>query len=108
MKYLVLLSLALVCANSLCGQTKSFMFKPSIESSLAPQAELSFDMYNQDEGGIPPALLIIGGGALFFAGALTEPQGSGYFQILMMAGGLGLATTGVVVAFDNSQSDRWE
>ncbi len=64
-------------------------------------------MYKAQDG-IPPVLLIIGGAALFLAGALTEPQGSGYFQVLMMAGGLGLATTGVVVAYSNAQNDDWE
>ncbi len=113
MKYLVLLSLALVCASSVFGQqatqqSKSFMFKPKIETySLSSHANLSLNSFNQEEG-IPPALLIIGGGALFLAGALTSPQGSGSLQVLMMAGGLGLATAGFVVAFGNSQNDNWE
>ncbi len=43
-----------------------------------------------------------GWSTLSIAGARTEPQGGGIFQILITAGGLGLVTTGFIVAFDNS------
>lgn len=58
---------------------------------------------NSDSPGIPPALLIVLGVAGVVGGALIATQAP-YVGTLLLTGGIGLATTGIVLVVYNKKN----
>lgn len=102
MKYIITVVLVSLCVSASFGQElKTYRFKPQVENfALNPSADLSLNHFNANDG-IPAAILIFGGIGIGAVGAGTN-------QFLLLGLGAGLTTTGLVLAFSNIQSNRWE
>ncbi|MEO0405294.1 MAG: hypothetical protein AAF193_10515 [Bacteroidota bacterium] len=103
MKTFILIILSSLLAFSASSQSLSKpMTKMELKSQLlaSDTFEPQVSIHQTKEGGIPAGLLIGVGAVLAIVGASDSGSNFGTY---MFAGGLGLFTTGVVIAINNSK-----